>query len=243
MAKHIYIYVPGLRVGKTRDNWEEAKHPRKDDGKFGTGSGGASKASSSTGKGGLTTTGPSGGTAEHHTQQSKLHLAAAQKAPAGAERDEHIEASERHRYAAKKLVRAASETELGNKSSANALLADAEQHAARAAKHEANLTSSKAPTATSGNPRAAAAKANAAAVQRADREAEIKAKKTLRAHPMYSEADFDYLEGKGYNAAEIKALWDRDQKAGKQPQHANKNSPEMQQHFGLLREAMSGKKP
>lgn len=36
MAKHIHIYLPA----RTRDaTWEEGKHPRKEDGKFGTGGG------------------------------------------------------------------------------------------------------------------------------------------------------------------------------------------------------------
>lgn len=39
MAKHIHIHLP-----KTQDSgWEENKHPRKDDGKFGSGSGGGKK--------------------------------------------------------------------------------------------------------------------------------------------------------------------------------------------------------
>ncbi len=38
MARHIHVH---MHDAPTRDSWEESKHPRKDDGKFGSGSGGS----------------------------------------------------------------------------------------------------------------------------------------------------------------------------------------------------------
>lgn len=36
MARHVHVHLHDV---PTRDSWEESKHPRKDDGKFGSGSG------------------------------------------------------------------------------------------------------------------------------------------------------------------------------------------------------------
>jgi hypothetical protein len=44
-----------------------------------------------------------------------------------------------------------------------------------------------------------------------------KASPELHSHPMWSEADYRYLSGKGYSDAEIRELWDRDFKDGKEP--------------------------
>ncbi len=62
--------------------------------------------------------------------------------------------------------------------------------------------------------------------------------KSLESHPMYAKEDFDYLTGKGYSPEEIKEIWDRDHKAGKEPTRTNKNSPEMQAHFKGVGQAM-----
>ena len=90
-----------------------------------------------------------------------------------------------------------------------------------------------------GNPNKAKAMAAARAGQKADAEAKANGYKDLEKHPMYAKADFDYLKGKGYEPAEIKAIWDRDHKAGKSPEKVNKNSPKQQEHFHLLRAAMA----
>lgn len=37
---------------------------------------------------------------------------------------------------------------------------------------------------------------------------------SLRRHPNYSDADYAYLTEKGYNAAEIRAIWNRDRAHG-----------------------------
>lgn len=44
----------------------------------------------------------------------------------------------------------------------------------------------------------------------------------LVSHPMWSAADYRYLKGKGYTDEEIRALWDRDFKDGKEPVQQNK---------------------
>jgi hypothetical protein len=38
-------------------------------------------------------------------------------------------------------------------------------------------------------------------------------------HPMYTPSDAAYLRGRGYDDAEITALWDRDRRLGKEPLH------------------------
>lgn len=40
---------------------------------------------------------------------------------------------------------------------------------------------------------------------------------SLKKHPMWSESDFQYFKGKGYSHDEIKDIWDRDHKMGKEP--------------------------
>jgi len=39
----------------------------------------------------------------------------------------------------------------------------------------------------------------------------------LKAHPMWSQSDFEYLRGKGYSNREVLAFWDRDQAHGAGP--------------------------
>jgi hypothetical protein len=39
----------------------------------------------------------------------------------------------------------------------------------------------------------------------------------LEAHPMYTPSDLAYLRGKGYDDAEIRAIWDRDRARGCEP--------------------------
>ncbi len=41
--------------------------------------------------------------------------------------------------------------------------------------------------------------------------------KILRNHPMWHQADYDYLSKKGYTNKEIKAFWDRDHAQGCTP--------------------------
>ena len=45
----------------------------------------------------------------------------------------------------------------------------------------------------------------------------------LKSHPMFSETDYDYFRGKGYNDSEIKKFWDRDSKNGNSPVDWSKN--------------------
>jgi hypothetical protein len=68
MAKHIHIYLPA----RTRDaTWEEGKHPRKEDGKFGTG-GSAPASKTPAPKGGATFPGSGrGNEIAHHREQAE----------------------------------------------------------------------------------------------------------------------------------------------------------------------------
>ena len=58
---------------------------------------------------------------------------------------------------------------------------------------------------------------------------------TLKKHPMWSQSDYDYFKGKGYDHSEIKAFWDRDHGSGKSPV-THEKAPDV---VGLL----GGKKP
>ena len=46
-----------------------------------------------------------------------------------------------------------------------------------------------------------------------------KSSKGMTSHPMHTKDDYAYLKKKGYSDKEIKAIWDRDMKAGKDPTH------------------------
>jgi hypothetical protein len=41
----------------------------------------------------------------------------------------------------------------------------------------------------------------------------------IERHPMYTPSDLAYLRSHGYDDAEIRALWDRDRRLGKEPLH------------------------
>ncbi|UNA00761.1 putative portal protein [Edwardsiella phage vB_EpM_ZHS] len=73
---------------------------------------------------------------------------------------------------------------------------------------------------------------------KADAKATAKAFAELKSHPNYSEADFTYLKDKGYSPDEIRAIWDRDRKAGHGPQLGNKNSAENKHHMQQIGKAM-----
>ncbi len=47
-------------------------------------------------------------------------------------------------------------------------------------------------------------------------------KDQLTNHPQHTDADYEYLSGKGYTDTEIKAIWDRDLNQGKAPVTVNK---------------------
>lgn len=49
----------------------------------------------------------------------------------------------------------------------------------------------------------------------------------LKKHPMWSETDHKYLSEKGYDKKEIKAIWDRDHKAGKSPVSHDQDVPDV----------------
>jgi len=239
MAKHIHIHI---HRKPTKDAvWEESKHPRKDDGKFGSG-GGKSPSRAEAMK-----------TAVHQARTAHENRSPEQQKKDVAARQAALRESGSPRYAGRTNTPAERKPGFG--------LGKAQPSKPKA--HEAAHTSAAA--AVAGSPkhkaeherllklydgsehdweRAAMTRkitANGArAAQEGDkkkREADFKA---LEKHPMYAKEDFDYLKGKGYDPEEIKALWDRDHKAGKEPSRTNKNSPEMQEHFGLLRKAMGG---
>lgn len=66
------------------------------------------------------------------------------------------------------------------------------------------------------------AKANARKENAASATEKAAAFKALEKHPNYHKEDLTYLKDKGYDPEEIKAIWDRDQKAGHGPQTKNK---------------------
>ena len=50
----------------------------------------------------------------------------------------------------------------------------------------------------------------------------MKTNRKITDHKNYHPADYQYLREKGYNDAEIRAIWDRDREMGHGPQsHAN----------------------
>lgn len=49
-------------------------------------------------------------------------------------------------------------------------------------------------------------------------ERELSAPAKVKAHPQFTEKDYDYLRGKGYSDSEILSLWDRDKKDQKPAQ-------------------------
>ena len=45
----------------------------------------------------------------------------------------------------------------------------------------------------------------------------------IKAHPMFTQADYMYFRNKGYTTNEILAFWDRDLSVGMKPVQVNKN--------------------
>lgn len=115
-----------LRLAKDADpggKWEEGKHPRSDNGQFGTG-------------------GAAGGSAQHHATQAKAHSAEAQKLAGKGHPDytAHAGAAEHHEKAALHLEEAAEYgRNAGRGAQAQESLKEAQKHADFAAKHEAAL--------------------------------------------------------------------------------------------------------
>lgn len=60
----------------------------------------------------------------------------------------------------------------------------------------------------------------------------------LKSHSMYTKEDYEYLAGKGYSEAQIKAIWDRDKGLGKDPQHGNKHGAANQKLVAGVARAM-----
>jgi hypothetical protein len=87
------------------------------------------------------------------------------------------------------------------------------------------------------------AKANARAANAKTSAAKQAAITELKKHPMFSQPDLDYLQGKGYEPEEIKALWDRDHKAGNKPQMGNKHAKPGQPGYMSGHTGMTGGAP
>lgn len=47
----------------------------------------------------------------------------------------------------------------------------------------------------------------------------------LKAHPMFTMADYNYLKGKGYDDAEIEKIWDKDKASGAKGGQEHTNKP------------------
>lgn len=176
------------------DTFNEKDHPR------GTGA-----------KGGqFVTKGAAGGTAGHHEARAEEHRSAAKKKGADhPEHQAHHAAAFSHERAAM-FLRAASGDRppvAGTHDPAGV----AQKNANEAAEHEAKISK------PSGNPNKAAALEAARKAKAGDKEEADKKAEALKSHKMYSKSDYDYLSEKGYDADEIKVLWDRDTKAGHGP--------------------------
>lgn len=179
-------------------------------------------------KGGkFATTGAAGGNAEHHAARAAHHeTQMVKKGDKHKDFNKHKDAAYQHRAAEEVL-------KFNEKRHAQGfgVRNSAQVHADKAAEHESKLSG--------GNPNKESALANARAAQKSDADAKAAAYKELEKHPMHTKADFDYLKGKGYDPEEIKAIWDRDHKAGKSPQQGNKHAkPDSPGYQNLLRHAM-----
>ena len=50
----------------------------------------------------------------------------------------------------------------------------------------------------------------------------------LKAHPLWSQTDFEYFRGRGYTNQQILEFWDRDQRLGCKPLHWHPDTPKYQ---------------
>jgi len=50
----------------------------------------------------------------------------------------------------------------------------------------------------------------------------------LKAHPLWSQTDFEYFRGRGYSNQQVLEFWDRDLRLGCQPLHWDPSTPKYQ---------------
>lgn len=123
--------------------------------------------------------------------------------------DDHTKRAEYHRGMEKR------DTSAGNYTSAD--------HHAKQALHHENMASSLSNTAANPHHKAYTRTSQSGTVSNIQAkgsptpQAETVTHNDLKKHPLYTESDHEYLKGKGYEPAEIKAIWDRDHKQGNDP--------------------------